>query len=210
MAGFMQWRPHPWHGLEPGPDPPGTVTAYIEITPFDLIKYELDKPTGYIKVDRPQQTSSSPPTLYGFIPRTYCAERVADLCPSAVRGDGDPLDICVISERPIDRADITLTAHVVGGLKMLDHDEADDKIMAVLARDPVWGGVIDLEELPPAIVDRLTHYFETYKLRPGEPVETRIIERYGATQARVVVTAALSDYEAHFGEGTSSGRLEDR
>ena len=95
-----------------------------------MIKYELDKPTGYIKVDRPQQTSSSPPTLYGFIPRTYCAERVADLCPSAVRGDGDPLDICVISERAIDRADITMTATVVGGLQMLDGDEADDKIIA--------------------------------------------------------------------------------
>ena len=110
------------------------VTAYIEITPFDVIKYELDKPTGYIKVDRPQQTSSSPPTLYGFIPRTYCAERVADLCPDALRGDGDPLDICVISERAIDRADITLTATVVGGLQMLDGDEADDKIIAVLNR----------------------------------------------------------------------------
>ncbi len=110
------------------------MTAYIEITPFDVIKYELDKPTGYIKVDRPQETSSSPPTLYGFIPRTYCAERVADLCPSAVRGDGDPLDICVISERAIDRADITMTATVVGGLQMLDGDEADDKIIGVLAQ----------------------------------------------------------------------------
>ena len=91
------------------------MTAYIEITPFDVIKYEVDKPSGYLKVDRPQQTSSSPPTLYGFIPRTYCAEEVAALCPGAVIGDGDPLDICVISERPIDRADILLTARVVGG-----------------------------------------------------------------------------------------------
>jgi len=185
------------------------VTAYIEITPFDLIKYELDKPTGYIKVDRPQQTSSSPPTLYGFIPRTYCAERVADLCPSAVRGDGDPLDICVISERAIDRADITLTATVVGGLQMLDGDEADDKIIGVLARDPFWGGVTDIAELPVALIDRLTHYFETYKLRPNEPPEVKIIERYGPEHARVVVNAALDDYQTHFGSETSPAGAGD-
>jgi inorganic pyrophosphatase len=209
IADFTHWRPHPWHGLAAGPDPPSVVTAYIEITPFDLIKYELDKPTGYIKVDRPQQTSSSPPTLYGFIPRTYCAERVADLCPSAVRGDGDPLDICVISERAIDRADITLTATVVGGLQMLDGDEADDKIIGVLARDPIWGGVTNVDELPVALIDRLTHYFETYKLRPNEPAEVKIIERYGAERARVVVTAALEDYQTHFGSATSPAGAGD-
>ena len=180
------------------------MTAYIEITPFDVIKYEVDKPTGYIKVDRPQQTSSSPPTLYGFIPRTYCAERVAGLCPGAVRGDGDPLDICVISERAIDRADITLTATVVGGLQMLDHDEADDKIIGVLARDPFWGGVTEVSELPPALIDRLAHYFETYKLRPNEPPRVRITARYGAEQAREVINAALADYEAHFGSEIKS------
>ena len=98
---FSQWRPHPWHGLETGRDPPLHVNAYIEITPFDLIKYEVDKTTGYLRVDRPQRTSSQPPALYGFIPRTFCGERVRALCPGAVRGDGDPLDICVISERPI-------------------------------------------------------------------------------------------------------------
>jgi Inorganic pyrophosphatase len=63
---------HPWHGLEIGPNPPELVTAFIEITPFDLVKYELDKATGYIRVDRPQRTSSQPRTLYGIIPRTYC------------------------------------------------------------------------------------------------------------------------------------------
>ena len=209
MAAFTRWRPHPWHGIEAGPDPPSVVTAYIEITPFDVIKYELDKPTGYIKVDRPQQTSSSPPTLYGFVPRTYCAERVAALCPSAVRGDGDPLDICVISERAIDRADITLTATVVGGLQMLDGDEADDKIIGVLARDPVWGEVKDASELPIALIDRLAHYFETYKLRPNLPAETRIVARYGSDQARVVVAAALDDYEAHFGSENSPGGTGD-
>ena len=74
---FHEWRPHPWHGLEVGRQPPLSVNAYIEITPFDLIKYEVDKTTGYLRVDRPQRTSSLPPSLYGFIPRTYCAARVA-------------------------------------------------------------------------------------------------------------------------------------
>jgi len=185
------------------------VTAYIEITPFDLIKYEVDKPTGYLKVDRPQRTSSSPPTLYGFIPRTYCAERVAAFCPPAVRGDGDPLDICVISERAIDRADITLTARVVGGLQMLDHDEADDKIIGVLLKDPVWGDVSEVDGLPKALIDRLVHYFETYKMVPNEPVETRVIERYGAERARMVVTAAREDYRAHFGSETSPAGAGD-
>lgn len=199
MPGFTQWRPHPWHGLDPGPEPPAIVTAYIEITPFDVVKYEADKPTGYLKVDRPQQTSSSPPTLYGFIPRTYCAERVAALSLGAERGDGDPLDICVISERPIDRADILLTARVVGGLQMVDHGEADDKIVAVLLKDPVWGEVTELSELPPAFIDRLEHYFQTYKLRPGEPSAVSIPRRFTRAAAFTVIEAALADYQTHFG-----------
>ena len=67
------FRPHPWHGLEVGPEPPEVLNAYIEITPFDLMKYEVDKKSGYLRVDRPQRSSAQPPTLYWFIPRTYCA-----------------------------------------------------------------------------------------------------------------------------------------
>lgn len=198
MVEFTQWRPHPWHGLEVGPEPPALVTAYIEITPFDVIKYEVDKPTGYLKVDRPQLTSSSPPTLYGFIPQTFCAEEVARLCPNSVAGDGDPLDVCVISERPINRADIVLTARVVGGLQVLDEDEADDKVIAVLQKDPIWGDALDLDELPQALVDRLVHYFETYKLRPGEPAGIAIERQYGKDHAFLVVEAARRDYRRHF------------
>jgi len=76
---FYRWRPHPWHGLEIGPDPPHLVHAFIEICPFDLVKYEVDKVTGYLKVDRPHRTSSQHPTLYGFVPRTYCGETVGKL-----------------------------------------------------------------------------------------------------------------------------------
>ena len=143
MAPYLTHRPHPWHGLplSVGED---VYWGYIEITPFDQVKYEVDKPTGYLKVDRPQRTASLPPTLYGFFPRTLCARRVADLCPTADRGDGDPLDICVLSERPISRADILLKCRPVGGLRMVDAGEADDKIVAVLYDDPLWGGAREI------------------------------------------------------------------
>ena len=128
---FDRWRPHPWHGLAPGRQPPRFLQAYIEITPFDPVKYEIDKMTGYMRVDRPQRSSSLPPALYGFVPRTYCGLHVAALCPGAADGDRDPLDICVLSERPITRAEVLLNVRVVGGLRGLDHGAADDKIIAV-------------------------------------------------------------------------------
>lgn len=178
------------------------ITTYIEITPFDVVKYEVDKRSGYLQVDRPQPTSSSPPTLYGFIPRTYCGERVRDLCPGADSGDGDPMDVCVISERPIGRADILLTARVVGGLQMIDDGEADDKIVAVLAKDPIWSQVEDLVELPTALIDRLHHYFETYKLHSGPDVSITIEKRYGREHAYRVIEAAMADYAERFGRST--------
>lgn len=194
-------RPHPWHGLDPGPDPPRLVTAYIEITPRDVVKYELDKESGLLKVDRVQLTSSSPPTLYGLIPRTYCGARVAALSPGAERADGDPLDICVFSERPIDKADIILTAQVIGGMRMLDDGEADDKIVAVLANDPVWQGAEDLGDLPPHLIERLDHYFRTYKqVGVSDPVVS-IESRYGRDEAFGVVRAAMADYLDEFGRG---------
>src|SRR4051812_18577431 len=115
---FSQWRPHPWHGISTGKNPPVHVNAYIEITPFDGIKYEIDKETGYLKVDRPQLTSSLPPALYGFVPRTYCADKVRALSQSAIRGDGDPLDIMVLSERPINRSEVLVPTRVIGGFRM--------------------------------------------------------------------------------------------
>ncbi len=196
---FLAWRPHPWHGLDPGPDAPRVVTAYIEITPFDLVKYEVDKATGYLRVDRPQRTSSQPPALYGFIPRTYCDARVAALAPEADRGDHDPLDICVISERPITKSEILLRARVVGGLQMIDHGEADDKIVAVLANDYVWGKAERLADLPQVLIERLNHYFSTYKLVPGEEQKTRIASVYDASHACDVIRAAIDDYNENFG-----------
>jgi len=197
---FYRWRPHPWHGLGPGPDAPRVVHAYVEITPFDSVKYEVDKETGYLRVDRPQRTSSTPPTLYGFVPQTYCGARVATLTDRTDRADGDPLDICVVSERPINRGEVLLNARVVGGLKMIDGDEADDKIVAVLENDNFWSEAKDITQLPPALVDRLRHYFETYKLVPGMDNKAFVAESYGADTARRVVQAALDDYEEAFGK----------
>ena len=196
---FYRWRPHPWHGLEAGPNPPHIVHAYIEISPYDLVKYEVDKETGYLRVDRPQRSSSQPPTLYGFIPRTYCGERIAKLSPKSTGGDGDPLDICVISERPISKSEIILSARVVGGIQLIDNGEADDKIIAILYNDNFWEKANDLTDLPNALIDRLQHYFSTYKLVAGKEKSTYIAEIYNAERAREVVSAALQDYEEIYG-----------
>jgi inorganic pyrophosphatase len=197
---FFRWRPHPWHGLVSGSDAPEIVNAYIELTPFDTVKYEVDKTTGYTKVDRPQQTSSQCPTLYGFIPRTFCGRRVASLGTGVERADGDPLDICVVSERPINRADVVLRARVVGGVGMVDNGEADDKIVAVLIGDLFWGDAREVTDLPPRLLQRLVHYFSTYKLEPGVPSRIAVGEPYGAEHARGVIQAAIADYEEEFGD----------
>ena len=196
---FYRWRPHPWHGLAIGPQPPRVVDAYIELTPFDRVKYELDKKTGYLRVDRPNRTSSFCPTLYGFIPGTYCGKRVQDLMPGANAGDGDPLDICVISERPIQKPEVILTARVVGGLPMLDNGEADDKIIAVLDADAMWLDVNDVSELPHVLVDRLRHYFSTYKMLSPDEDRVRIDAAYSRDHAEKVIQAAIEDYEEQFG-----------
>lgn len=198
---FFRWRPHPWHGLDVGPDAPSIVHAYIELTPFDRVKYELDKKTGYLRVDRPNRTSAFAPTLYGFIPKTFCGKRVQSLMPESKAGDGDPLDICVISERPITNPETIVNARVVGGLPMNDQGEADDKIIAVLDKDAMWSGVNDVSELPKVLVDRLRHYFSIYKsLTPEEAVPTKIDAAYGRDRALTVIEAAMADYVEEFGE----------
>jgi inorganic pyrophosphatase len=199
MRSFSQWRPHPWHGLDVGAEPPRRVHAYIEISPFDTVKFEVDKKSGYLRVDRSVRSSCQPPALIGFIPRTLSAERVGALMEGASRGDGDPLDICVISERPISRIEILANARVVGGLPMNDHDEADDKIIAVIEDDPLWSGVHELTELPKALIDRLLHYFLSYKLVPGKPQQVSIGEPYGFEHATRVIEAAMADYLDEFG-----------
>jgi inorganic pyrophosphatase len=175
------------------------VNAYIEMTPFDAVKYEVDKATGYLRVDRPQLTSSMTPTLYGFIPQTYCSDRVNSLSPKSKRGDGDPLDICVITERPINRGEVILKARVIGGIQMIDNGEADDKIIAVLDNDPFWTNANDIKDIRPALLERLRHYFETYKLVPGQPSDVTIEKIYDREHAYAVIQASMEDYTEEYG-----------
>jgi inorganic pyrophosphatase len=199
-----QFRPHPWHGVDPGPRFPETFVAYVEMTPADGVKYEIDKRSGYLKVDRPQRFSSFCPTLYGFVPRTYCGAGVAGVAieggPTVERGDGDPLDVCVLTDRPILRGEILLEARPVGGLRMVERGEADDKILAVLIGDPTFGELREVSDLPRAVVDRLRHYFLTYKSIPGEAASTITVDPvYDAATARRVLEAARADYVAELG-----------
>ncbi len=194
-----QWRPHPWHGLSPGPDTPKVVTVFVEITPFDHVKYEIDKISGFLRIDRPQYSSSLPPSVYGFIPRTFAGRRVASLMPGARRGDEDPLDICVISSHAINKSEVLLSARVVGGIPMLDAETADDKIVGVLVGDAAWNGAAELEHLPSAVVDQLVHYFSTYK-RMGRPENTvQVCTPYGKHHAQAVILASIDDYVEAFG-----------
>lgn len=197
-ASVSQFRPHPWHGLEVGPEPPEVLNAFIEITPFDMMKYEIDKVSGYLRVDRPLRSSAQHPALYGFVPRTYCGERVRRLAPGSKRGDGDPIDICVLSERAITRTEIIIRCRVIGGLQMIDRGEADDKIISVLDGDYMWGNARDISDVPPVLVERLEHYFLTYKLVPGERPLAKITSIYGRRHALKVVRAAMDDYDAKF------------
>ncbi len=198
---FYRWRPHPWHGLDVGENPPHVVNAFIEITPFDMIKYEVDKKTGYLRVDRPQRSSSMPPSLYGFIPRTYCGNKVGALSKATNIGDGDPLDLCVLSERPIDRTEVILSTRVIGGLHMIDRGEADDKIITVLDNDKYYSNVQDVSDLPEVLIERIRHYFGTYKLIPGTDNNDVYVERvFDVEHARKVITASMEDYIDMFGE----------
>lgn len=191
-------RPHPWHGIAIGNDAPQVVRAYIEILPNDVIKYEICKETGFLKVDRPQKFSSVPSTLYGFIPQTYSAEETTKLSKKALRGDGDPLDICILSELPIQRADIIMDVRVIGGIKLLDSGEVDDKIIAILNGDPYYDKIKELEDLNPVILNRIRHYFLSYKSIPGEAMKTEIENIYGREEAYKVIDAGRLDYKNHY------------
>jgi inorganic pyrophosphatase len=203
LLGVM-FQAHPWHGVSPG-DPAGTVQAFIEIVPTDSVKYELDKASGHLRIDRPQRFSSQPPTLYGFIPQTYCGKRVGERCSErtgtpGMRGDGDPMDVCILTEKTMAHANFFLRARPIGGLRMVDGDEADDKIVAVLERDMAYGDLRDIADAPQGVIERLRHYFLTYKQMPGEPARTvRIAEVYDRVEAVEVIRRSLEDYRESFG-----------
>jgi inorganic pyrophosphatase len=191
---------HPWHGVSIGPDAPKVVTAFIEIVPSDTIKYEIDKASGLMKVDRPQKYSSLCPTLYGFIPQTYCDENVRLLAQDkkVERGDRDPLDICVFTERAIAANGFLVRARPIGGLRLIDDKEADDKIISVMADDPLYSRVQTLKDMPEALIDRIRHYFLTYKDFPGRQQKVEIGAIYEKEGALEVIAAAVADYDSKF------------
>jgi inorganic pyrophosphatase len=196
---------HPWHGVAPGPRAPEALTVYVEMVPTDTVKYEVDKSTGHLKLDRPQRYSSMCPAPYGFVPQTFCGDEVAALAAgrtgrTGVAGDGDPLDVCVLTERAINHGGVLVTARPIGGLRMFDGDEADDKIVAVLEGDATYGALDDIGACPASLIDRLRHYFLSYKDMPGDVArKTEITDVYGAAEARDVVRRAIADYRARFG-----------
>ncbi len=200
----LRYKSHPWHGVEIGNKAPLVLTSYIEVVPSDTVKYEVDKVSGYLKIDRPQKFSNVVPALYGFIPQTYCGDNVAKYSSektgrAEIKGDGDPLDICVLTEKEITHGDLLVQAIPIGGLRMIDGNEADDKIIAVLKDDAVYGQYKDVSELPLLIVNRLRHYFLTYKNIPGElNTHCEITHVYGQDEAHQVIINSIEDYQKRF------------
>ncbi len=198
-------KAHPWHGVPIGDGAPDEVTVFVEIVPRDTVKYEVDKETGYLKIDRPQQYSNVVPANYGFIPQTYCSERIASLARAKTDieirdGDGDPLDILVLSEHHIPRGDIILKARPIGGFCLVDDNEADDKIIAVLKGDKVFEQYKEISELPTGILERFEHYFLTYKSLPDAPNVCEIAYSYGREDSYEVIRNAIEDYAVLLGK----------
>jgi inorganic pyrophosphatase len=200
----LLFKAHPWHGVAIGAEAPAVVTAYIEIVPTDTVKYEIDKASGHLKVDRPQQFSNVCPTLYGFLPQTFCGDRVAAFGAAhggaaTLEGDGDPMDVCILSEKQFSHGDVLLQAVPVGGLRLIDRHQADDKIVAVLKGDAAYGHCKEIGDVPSALVERLKHYFLTYKRPPGaEHGAVEITRVYGADEARGVIERSREDYRERF------------
>lgn len=201
----LGFQAHPWHGVSPGDRTPDIVNCYIEIVPTDAVKYELDKASGHLRVDRPQRFSSMCPTLYGLIPQTFCGSAVAELCAlrsgkEGIQGDGDPMDICVLSEKTFAQGSFFLNARPIGGLRMIDGDQADDKIISVLEADLAYGDIENIEEMPRGLVDRLKHYFLSYKQLPDtSPKKVEIVDVYNRAEAQDVILRSMRDYKTEFG-----------
>ncbi len=195
----LRYKSHPWHGINIGKNAPESLMTFIEMVPTDTVKYEVDKESGYLRIDRPQKYSNVVPSLYGFIPQTYCGKKVAEFANEKTKrtdiiGDHDPLDICVLTEKEIVHGDIIVSARPIGGFRMIDKNEADDKIIAVLEGDTLFDQYQDVSELPQLIVDRLKHYFLTYKDLPGNPSNVEITDTYGKDEAIEVIQRSMEDY----------------
>jgi len=199
----LRYKSHPWHGVDIGPEFPEIVTCFIEMVPRDTVKYELDKVTGYLKIDRPQKYSNTVPALYGFVPQTFSGEKVAELCREKagnenIIGDSDPVDICILTEKEITQGDLLVPARPIGGFRMIDQNQADDKIIAVMNNDALYEGYTDVSDVPQKVIDRLKHYFLTYKDLPGNPADVEITHIYGREEAYEVIRRSVEDYRRKF------------
>ncbi len=196
----VMYRSHPWHGIPLGENWPVIVNAYIEIVPSDTVKYELDKETGILKVDRPQLYSNIYPSLYGMIPRTYCGKRVGEYCKektnlTGVTGDNDPLDICVLTEQIVPHGDIFLRAKPLGGLRLLDDGEADDKILSALEGDALYGKWDNIDDIPEKVIRRIEHFFLTYKQMPGsKEKKCQLADIYNKEESHKIIELSHKDY----------------
>jgi inorganic pyrophosphatase len=198
-----KFKAHPWHGIKAGDKAPELVTCFIEIVPTDTVKYEVDKETGYLSIDRPQKYSNIIPALYGFIPQTYSGDRVAELTNlelgrTDIEGDNDPVDICVLTEKDITHGDIIVKARPIGGFRLLDHNKADDKLIAVLENDAIYSTFNSINDVPSTVIDRLKHYFTTYKDIPGDKFPRCILtEIYDAATAHEIIRRSIEDYQIY-------------
>jgi inorganic pyrophosphatase len=200
----LVFKSHPWHGVPIGEKSPKVCTAYIELVPGDTVKYEVDKYSGYLKIDRPQLYSSVCPSLYGLLPQTYSGERVAEYCRAKTGienlvGDHDPLDICVLTEKLVPYGDVLLNCRPIGGFRMLDGGEVDDKIIAVMYADAIYRECKDIADIPKSVINRLKHYFLTYKQNPdSEEQKCEIVDIYGKAEAYEIIKLAREDYDEKF------------
>ena len=167
-----------WHDIDPKQITPTDFSAVIEIPKRSSCKYELDKSTGLLRLDRVLYTSTHYPANYGFIPRTY-----AD--------DGDPLDVLVLCPEPIHPLTL-VRAYPIGVMRMIDGGAIDDKIIAIPFSDANYNGIRSIEELPKHTFDEMMHFFRVYKQLENK--QTDIKELYDREQAEQIVASAIENY----------------
>jgi inorganic pyrophosphatase len=173
---------NPWHNVSFGNKAPEFVNGIIEIPKGSRAKYELDKESGLLKLDRVLYSSVYYPANYGFIPRTYC-------------DDKDPLDILIISQ--IDIVPLCIvSAKVIGVMRMVDGGEADDKIIAVAADDISVNHINNISELPPHFTDEMKHFFEEYKRLENKTVSVENFQ--DKKTALEIINKSIKDYKVKF------------